>query len=633
MRQFLMSACAAAMLGAANTAWADEADTSYYAGSFTCGNTEYATDWNISRTLGGMVSVRVYYQRPGSSSSEWLDLAERSSGAEAILIDADGNPRIEISPKGDSLGARWLNGGPSYECQPFSVTRTESQKARFDALFVLLQTQDPLPEVARQVADISAQPPIAHALPELDQQEYFQRFTSLGEEFWKNYRASLVKQAASRPLSSEEDRKAYARWIGEVSSGNLHFMLRNDGSSMLLSNLQQAADRFAAASGSPSEAFFAGGGQTCQNLAAILKVDRYYDMEKLELASGVPSDYWSRSVAEEILGGLRGCDGVPEDYAQELTRTWPEIQKNQQALKALRQEQARLLALPVSMQTVIDAGLLQPDEQVVRSLSTNSRIYQRFFGAALDPKREELMKASVAAITELSTGHFADKPESAKSIEAVCSALRQGVDRSSGSREEIDTKCEAAEASVAEKVAVRVVAEVRTAFTGAVPGTPAAEQAVKLCEDLHSALDGAALLKASAACREERAALEEKEEALKCERAIAASGASEDLLSSTIEVFDPSEASGAALSELVCAMTKRNAQVAFSSTGVLMWEKQHMSVTIGKDTHTFLLESAEGEADWRLAAEDEKTLQEMARQKVAIERVTACFMGRPSCVM
>lgn len=329
MKNLLATVCAAALLVCSNSAHAAESDDVYYAGSFVCSGQEYATDWNISKGLSGEVATTAYYQQVDSNQVEWLDLTERKGPNGHQLYDANGNPRIGLIADDQTIQAVWMAGAPMSDCSPFAVSRSQNPKDRFDELFALMGTPEPGDDIAAKVADMTRLPPIIYALPELDRQSYLQRYNELEEAFWTHYRETLVRDITQRPLATEQDRKAFSERFSTALSNTLRFTLRRDGFEAMFTMMQQAADRYAASGGTPAEGLYPGNELVCRRFQAILKAEPYFKFTKLELAVGIPSDYWTRSLAENLLSGLRtAVDGAGQD---EAPRRQPRLRPNSSA--------------------------------------------------------------------------------------------------------------------------------------------------------------------------------------------------------------------------------------------------------------------------------------------------------------
>ncbi len=220
-------------------------------------------------------------------------------------------------------------GAPSSTCSPFQVSASDSPIKRFDEIFALMETAEPSADIAAQVADKTRHPPIVYTLPELDRQTYFQRYSELVGTFWTKYRETVASELSSLPLETDDDKKAFADRVS-VSLGDLpNFLRQREGFNFMLSLMQQASDRYAASGAVPADDLFSGTANLCSRMQVILKEEPYYEFSKLELASGVASDYWTRPLAEDLLEAIRSCADVPHDYAQQLARKWPEIQQRQ----------------------------------------------------------------------------------------------------------------------------------------------------------------------------------------------------------------------------------------------------------------------------------------------------------------
>lgn len=643
MKRLIASACAAASLTAmVSTAGAAEDNEVHYAGAFVCNEREYATNWTVSQSLGGSgITARIFYQRDGYNNVEWIDVSEQLASGGNTLNDANGNPRMKVAGNADTISATWLKGAPSSTCSTFSVTRAEDPKTRFDKIFALLETPAPDDKVAAEVASLTRSAPIVYALPELDQQAYMTRYNELKKQFWDNYRTTLNTSVATAALDTPEQRRVYVERINGMLTGNLRFALDQRGDfRTLLKTVQQASDRYAVTGNSPAIDLYAGGKQTCQRLGAIIKIDPYFDFDKLILATGVPSDYWTRAMAEDLLAGMRSCvsSDIPKDYAEQLTRKWPEIQKQQQQTQQLLQEQARLLALPVSLATLVETKNLKPSETATKGMSSHSELYKRFFGTSLEARREQLLNASLTSLTEEAANYSLDKPDIAKSLSDLCESLRYDSSLSDGRRESIKQSCDAATETIANKQIAEAGAKIAAAFKAVAPLSEQAKSAVALCETLPSTLIGNARTEIYRTCATAQRDLTKKEEVFQCEQAVAGSGASSSLLESTIEMQESNGASEVSVKDLICSVAKRDIKMSFDTTGYLAWKKQLMSLQLPKRgekeaTLSFVLnpvETADG-ADWSLNVEDENTRDELKKQGVKVELITSCFMNGYGC--
>lgn len=636
MRNLFASVCAVAIIASSNTVRAENPEDIHHTGSFTCSGDNYVTDWRMSQGLGGEVATTVYYQRTGSSQVEWLELTQRGNGQGHQLYDANGNERLAVIVDGDQIRAIWKLGAPNSECAPFTVRQSQSPKERFDMLFGLMETPEPNEDVAAKVAELTKSPPIVQGLPELDRQIYFQRYASLEQTFWSGYREALLKTIAEQPLSTKEDRKTFSERMSSALSDPSRFMRGRGGFESALTMVQQGSDRYTASGGLPAEELYAGGELACQRLQGILKADPYFDFSKLEIAVGVSSDYWTRTLAENLLSGLRECADVPKDYARQLTNKWPDIQERQQLVLSLVKEQSRLRSLPLSTETLVATKNLQPDEDTVRSMSRRSSDYQRFFGASLDARREELLNVSLSSIKDQSNGYSLDTPVVAESVSQACDTLRNLPGTTGETQEKVSQACDAAIETIADKQAEQAISQIKAAFAAVDPGSDTEEAAGGPCETLPSTLVSQAAARVYEVCASEKAVVEEKRTALKCEQAIAQSGASADLLASRVWVKGGEAGSGAAVQDLICNATKMGAQISFSTSGYLAWKTYAMDMKMerareGEDLLHFVLSPMEGEADWVVGTEDEGTKTILAKQGAPLEIVTACIMRTSAC--
>lgn len=635
-QNFTATACAVALLLFSHPVRAELSENVYFTGSFKCSSNEFATNWNISKGLAGEVGATVYYQQVGYSQVEWLDLSERKGPNGFELLDSNGNPRLHAVVDGETIHASWTAGSPGSDCTSFSISRSESPKHRFDNLFALMEVPEPGDEIAAKVADFTRLPPIIYALPELDRQSYMQRFNDLTNEFWVRYRESLARDIASRPLSTEEDRTAFAQRLGAALSNPKQFKLGRDGFAITFAIMQQAADRYAGSGGMPAKELYVGDALACQRLQEILKADPYYKFSKLELAVGVPSDHWTRPLAENLLSGLRTCEDVPQDYARILTQTWPDLQKKQQLVSTLLQEQSRLLSLPLTMDTLVETKNLQPDEEVVQSVPRGASYYKRFFGSALDARRDDLLNATLASVTEASASSSIDNSDVVKTVFEACEILDNLSGVTGDRREMVRQVCKTANTTLADRQSEQAITQIDAAFLAATRDSTAEEAAEELCKRLPSTLSRQAAGRVYEACSNAQTVLAEKKDAIKCEQAVVSSGASSQLLESTVEVKKTGGSANVSIKDLICNAARGNAQLSFPSKGILAWKTQLMEMRLTgqrkrEEVLQLVLNLAESDADWVVGIEDESSKAILAKDGVSVDVLTACIMRTAAC--
>jgi hypothetical protein len=634
MRYLLATALTASALMGTTPASAQQAQKIYYSGAFNCGQTDYTTNWNIRKDLSGDIAVTVYYQQRGSNHVNWLDLTERKTANGMQLHDANGNPRLDVAADGDTIRAIWMKGAPQSDCSTFAVSRSDSPRDRFDQLFALLDTSKPDEEVAAKVADATRFPPIVYALPELDQTTYSQRYSKSISEFWTRYRTTLSDELTAMPISTDAERKALSERVDAALSNTLRSSADNNGFRDMVTMLQKTADRLADSGASPATVLGnSDAGLMCQRFTNLNFAYDYFEFDKLQLATAVPFDYWTRDMAEKFLEDAPGCKAIHKDYSQRLASQWAEIQKSQQFIETLRAEQARLRALPATVETLVDTKNLQPDPEKVRLGYGQSNLSDRFFGSPLDARRQEILSIAMKDIDDQVASYSLEKPDAAKQIGDLCDQLGYLRNLGEDQRTTVREKCEAVRTTLDEKQTTAALEKVTAAFASVEPSTEQAKVARELCSDLPSKLSGNAFSAVHSACQVETTKLAKKEDELRCTNALAASGASEDFLETTVAVAETSGTSKAPLKDLVCKGAVREINVSFSSSGMLMWKTQAMTVRFPNDEEPwqFVLNEDENDADWVLAVEDKSTIERLEKQRMRIEIVSACFMGSPAC--
>lgn len=632
--RFLVSVCATALLIAAPAAQAQDSGPRYYTGGFACDSVSYATEWVISEGLSAAVDARVYYQRTDSSSVNWIDLVEQRGAGGPGLYDANGNVHITINGNSERMQASWNErASPDRDCKPFVVERAASPTERFEAIFALMETAEPDEAAAKALGDLTRFEPIVFALPELDQQTYGRRYQELKRQFWDNYRAHLSTDLATLPVATAPEQAALVARLTDALDGGLSLDPTDYALDASYDMLRQAADRLAGNGVSVSTTLYSSAADTCSRFQSLMDQGNGYDFTRLEVAARVPTDYWTREIAEDLLAGMRNCATVNDDYTRELTSKWPEFQQRQEVVAQLLAEQARLLALPVSLETMVATEYLQPDDELTQALRNRSDYVERFFGAPLQPRRAELVQASLVEIAAQGTGYTPEMDGDASGLDASCRLLKGIYDISNEDREQISTTCDTAVALVMEKKSVAVIAQIKEAFAAAEPESEAAANAVRMCESLRDnvrvELPYEIMSQLTSVCSEQTSTLRAAESALRCERAVTASGASKDLLDSKVAVADRDSAT---MRQIVCRASEDGSAVTFASSGFLMWGSQTMQMTNGTKAAPLVFSMAANDAgDWVLAPKDESTTAFMLSMNVKPENMSACILDRSRC--
>lgn len=628
--------CTASFLLPAYPAAAQDGSEMYYAGTFTCHDDRYQTDWVMSRDLSGESAVRVFYQEQGSQRVEWIDLAQRNSNDGTVLVDGNGNIRLVISEDDGGFQAAWNAGAPGRDCEPFNVTKTESAKTRFDKLFALLETAAPRAEDAEKAYSELIAPPVVFALPELDQQDYMQHFNELKRTFWERYRAILVEDAANLPLETQADRERYVTMIRRALSDTLIGSV-NRGSDRedLMLAIQIASDRLADAGEAMALAHDTGDAKLmCDRLALMKKVGGGgWNLNDLEFVAGLSFDYWSREMADNFIRSAKAC-GNSEHFVRELTSKWPRIQQRQVRVQEMRQERNRLLALPVTMATLIETENLQPDEEQIKISYRERDMKDRIFGEVLNDRRRELLRVSLGEIKGIAADYDFDEPETAEQMGAACSDLRYLDGLDDEKRSLVRETCETAMTEIARKHATEGLKRIETAFGEAVPLTQSAEAAKELCSDIYrSGLSSGTMRPLYEACQAGESALVAEENEQRCVMAVENSQASDDLLETTITVMGFHPDNRATLRELVCKAAEREMLVSFRSEGILLWSTQIMDIRAPNhpdEVASFKLAEADNESDWKISA----WAGEMPRGagvQISADQFVACVIGTSNC--
>lgn len=603
------------------SAAAQERKVAFYSGAFSCAQSTFKTDWLVTKDLDGRAVTKIYYQETGSSRAEWIDMTEQTGENGSTLHDANGNPRLAVTPMSDGLSARWIKGAPRQACSAFTVTKSESARTHYDALFQVLEQEKPTAEDATKAAELTRSAPIIFILPELDQRGYSQRAQDLQAKFWGRYIRQLATDLGSAGISTENGRRQFSSLITNALAGPAASRLSDDNFVLVHDAFTARIDDAMITGDLPPDQLFAGGALFCERLKEFTKHSPWHDFRKVEAAAGLPSNYWSRAVAEEILQGLRSCG---QNYVSTLIDTWPRIEDEQRVTKAFVAERKRFLTQPLTLATFVDTNNLSPAQELSAQISTGSKLYQRYFGRSLDARRGEVLQAALSEIQAVPSRDPNDVT-AGKTIQTGCAAMDSVGNLGPAIRGELGRVCREATNQIEERASKAAKDQLVAAFEGAQPESEQAKAALSLCEKRpFPYADISAVLQI---CREKTATYERKEQAWRCEKAVAASGATAALLDTTVEVHSSGPVK---IRDLICARPKE--KITFETSGVLTWKKTIVNLYNGGTILKLFLAPTEGSnADWKVQVEDEQTKAELSKNGFDAERVTACILMRPSC--
>lgn len=393
MRQW-GSAALAILLSAGGAA----AEPVYLAGSHVCDGREWYDDWRLDQAEDGRVTVDAYADSPGAVDPGVLRLSGTEQAGEAVLADDAGVPRVGIALDAEGLSGEWLATGDTPEpgCQPFRLQRTVSMQARYDALLAVLAIQKPTVTDAAKVRATDRAPLRPALLADLDRAGYQQRIRDAVPGFWDRYRRAELQRLSTLPIRrpAEVDAlRAELRQALAVESGGVP---KDDAvRAIALRFLRLVADRLAEAGLAPSPAWPAAPGAPglCARLGAFVAPD----LEAIEYSVGLPVEYWDRGFTQQTLAQVGQCPQGP-DLVRLLTEAYPGIEARQAAMRWLRQERDRLLAVPPTLDDLKQNNWLALDSQALVEHGVagsddpmDDNAYQRFAGRALHERRQEVV--------------------------------------------------------------------------------------------------------------------------------------------------------------------------------------------------------------------------------------------------
>lgn len=609
----------------------------FLSGTHVCEGRTKIDDWRITASDDGSWRVDVYYRTPGYDSFQTLRLTGRPSVSNFILSDRNGRPKIAVSAanEGDSLTGMWLGygGKPENECVPFRLERTDSAQARFDTLLQILTVEQPTPEDAKKAAVLTRRLPPLDFLPDLDQSVYRQNVQKGSPPFWQRFRKGVTANLAAAPLGALAEREAAIALLRAATAFDVtpSESYANDYvmADFAVEAQRMLADRLDQSGQILPRLVTSTGSNFCERLSAF----NYPDLKKLELVVGQPSDYWDRSFAESLIGLSNACKNG-SGVVSTLKSAWPRIDKRREDIIWIKQQRDHLLALPVSLKSFRDSNWLTVDRDALNQRRMDSDLYDRFIGAPLETRRKEMAAASLAEIDrafsmDATNSLPADKAQVrcaellgdrlwggsfATELSQHCNAAARtyvmnlgtakvekqsaailasprtldgllqhnwfALDRSGFSYGELQqVAVDAFDAKVAPARAEAFAAAMREITEGFASIDPLAKTTapvVEACQKLPYGNDET-LRSLAGLCRTQMEGLHNRADTLRCEKALAASGAKEAVLTSMIEAQGAPPAGKVSVKDLICAAARRNLLLSFPTTG-LIWTTQKIEL-------------------------------------------------------
>ncbi|GJE67237.1 hypothetical protein LNAOJCKE_4467 [Methylorubrum aminovorans] len=661
-------------------------EAKFYRGTHVCNGNLTLDDWEFSPADA---RFNVFFRRADGQSFQALELTAQSTADGLVLSDRRGRPWLALrtQPDGETLHGRWLSyqGRPQTECEPFTVERTESAKARMDGLFALFGEAEPTVRTARAAAAEQQRLPPIELLPELDQQAYRQRYAEAAPAFWKRFYEAERKRLADAPIATPEERERLVAALraGSSAEATPQGSLERDAAARqsALDRLRLVADRLADQN-SPLQPL------PMDSLCERLSDFGYIDTERLELAVGLPVEAWNRAFTESLIQQVQSCK-EGKTVVRLLTQSYPEIERRGRNAAWLREQRERLCALPPTLATLRDTNGLHLSQEELRRNDVPRALYERFVGAPLEPRRAELERAAVREIEDA----FAKETPTSLPLDQARSRCQSLVGRSWGNdalsrlykvcteaadsyvdrtiRRSFQAQVERIEAAPktfeglrtnhwflmdtgdlagaypppallaefnakaagARAEAVRAARdEVEKAFAAADPMARTPEAPILRCgrDPLPS---DETLRPLVLACLDAARAFETRREEARCKEALKASGAGDGLLAATIRP-KPGSDTAIPVRQVVCGGARQTIAVTFPTSGMLWWSKQYMEVRLPNDPKRdeprivrWLIEPVSGKAEWAMTKLEAKTID----LPVAEELFLPCLARQGLC--
>lgn len=338
--------------------FADSIENYFTADGYQCGRNSYIAEWSMIGDLGGDVIIQRFVRREDRARSTFEGLTWQFSSAElsgsVTASNANGRALYEFTdmllddPKIVALDRR---GEPRDDCF-FTLESALSPSERFSATINALNITEPSANDGRTANDLLAHLPPAAMLPTLSQASTKGEVQNAINPFWDRYKAAVLARAEDLEdanlldevalFLAEQDTNQRSRFHGDL-------LLQAQGI-RAISLRQQTKDVTQIAVPDVD--------------ALCARIDGFnirWDWDKyLELATSLPLEYWTETLAEDFLTMSRSCENA-DTFQNVMSRRWPDVQNRIAALEEVAAERDRIADLDIGFETIVAEDWLTLD--------------------------------------------------------------------------------------------------------------------------------------------------------------------------------------------------------------------------------------------------------------------------------
>ena len=315
--KFIKNTALSLALFGPSAVFADSIENYFSAHGYQCGQVSYIAEWSVIGDLDGNVTIQHFLRssdqpRTTFEGFTWpFSPADLSSSVTASNADDQAlyefSDMLSDAPKITVLDSR---GDPRDDCS-FTLETAPHPSERFDATISVLSIPEPNANDARTANDLISHLPPSAMLPPLSQAAKEEEVKVGINPFWGRYEATVLARAENLEDAILLDELAlfWAEQEFEQRSlyhGNL-LLQAQDIRANSLRQQDEDATQIAA----------------LENGTLCARIDGFtidWDWDKyLELATGLPLEFWTDTLAEDFLSISRSCEN-PDTFQVMMSR-------------------------------------------------------------------------------------------------------------------------------------------------------------------------------------------------------------------------------------------------------------------------------------------------------------------------
>lgn len=434
---------------------AEPIDNYFRADPYSCRDKTYLAEWSVVGDTEDAVMLNVFVRRTNRNNFNGSEWTLQASDLETTvdINGSNGRPLYRVSgiltqsPEVVSLDRK---GELIPDCDQV-LKQVDTPTERYADLLTLLKTPVPQPQDSLSVYHKLQQLPPLEMLPALEQRSTKTELKDLQRSFWDSYRVAaseaetpeLLAGIAEVWLTRKND--SIRRWHSE----NVLLAQNAVAKSLMENDVEPTTMRVM-----ETELF-------CTRVDLIR--NEWDWTNYLELATGLPVEFWTSEIAEDYLSKVESCEHK-RTFIKVLSERWPEIQARGAGLKRLAEERDKLAAMEVTLESVAAANWLQTDQKLLNELRAVG-IHRNEVTAFLEPTLQELrQKAHVALPAELAATGAATALDLQAQL-SFCRKQKEKLQRPSGSGRELQNKvfeaCENTMAGLVEQTGVKMIEDAK----------------------------------------------------------------------------------------------------------------------------------------------------------------------------